>query len=685
MPMSDDEFLKALGTAGQAAPTAATASTSMTDDDFLRSIGHPPDSGASISRWLNAGGDALKSLYQNSGAKSGVDLLTGNENIQSPQGVGKLAGDIGTTAGTIPMLARGAIKPFASMALAGAGMDLSGVNNTFQKVADYKENDNEGIPKLNLPSKVMRVEGLGTALNYASRLPGGLASILTMAGPNALLGAAAGERSAPVADGTKVITPQMAARNAALEQTTGSITPAQARVPMDDVMQPNKYSDYEKKTAFTPRAVETKNQQMKGLDQSFNDIATKAGGEKGTNPLYADISEHGQTLRDQPAKFEKVAGDAFEKTREFLEQLPKTINDRNLAPDLRQGIRNYMETQLGAKFITAKPKAAAPNDQTGLSSIVQDKPSVNMAKDAQFPAGEAQAIPGPWNRNMKVSQAVYNKLVEAYRGTGILKTPANLLTQRQNFAHDIKDAFASYVKGTPNREARVQDQVYQIYNDVLNKHIGENFPQFKPYWEASNAAYEKIKSQPFKDTKATLEGANDAANVARDLVNGKEAAFNDYEKAFNGNADAMQKLKSASTAELYRRSLDKNGKLDVEKFRNAWDTTFTPAMKTKLYGGTNIKGLFDDLLSKGQQVTALDNYRRNSSGTAQLADLMKGGSLLSKVLQAPGIAKNWAYYGPLKNSWMPRVARPVSVADRAAALLQRAAPFSQQLQGGQDE
>lgn len=153
------------------------------------------------------------------------------------QGAGEVAGDVGLTAGDLAAaLGTGAIAPALKFAGLSGAMNAAGIPQAAERVGNRAENATDRLLGANQhPSKVLGVEGLGTALNTAEQVPGALASTAIQAIPYYLAGkgATVGE---PPAGGPPAQTP-VPVREPSIQdllvQHGGELTPAmKARNPI---------------------------------------------------------------------------------------------------------------------------------------------------------------------------------------------------------------------------------------------------------------------------------------------------------------------------------------------------------------------------------------------------------------------------------------------------------------------
>jgi hypothetical protein len=129
------------------------------------------------------------------GALSAIPGVATARALSSPDssGVNKAASIAGDIGGAALLATPGGIaRKLGAGALISGGLEATGINPAARWLAKKQENM---IPNPNYPSKVAGIEGLGTAANFASQVPGNIAASLTELAPSLLAGKAIGGSS----------------------------------------------------------------------------------------------------------------------------------------------------------------------------------------------------------------------------------------------------------------------------------------------------------------------------------------------------------------------------------------------------------------------------------------------------------------------------------------------------------
>ncbi len=166
---------------------------------------------------------ALEGAGEGTGAPAALRLLRGNEN--TPEGWSRSLADQSSLLGTGALMAT--LGPIQGQKVSTALGAASGAFNASPagKAWDASMVQDKGLGA-NLPSKVLGIEGLGTAANYASRIPSGIAQTFNSATPGGLMAALAGRAGAFEKPVAKAPVQTMPNTSSLLEQHGGSPLPS---------------------------------------------------------------------------------------------------------------------------------------------------------------------------------------------------------------------------------------------------------------------------------------------------------------------------------------------------------------------------------------------------------------------------------------------------------------------------
>lgn len=502
------------------------------------------------------------------------NLLNGEAPYSAtPEGVGQAAGDVGGTAAAI---ASGGVMPLLKFAGAGALLNAAGIPQGAAKIGDVLEAPGNQV---NIPSKVMGIEGLGTLLDALVRTPGAAASTAVQAAPYYLAGKGigVGEPAAAATEGKAVQVPKTPTPEDLLQQNGGELS----------------------------------------LGMRANGRLSKAvtgGVEKlaGTNPITAALPEGIQ------AKNVAAVQNYLEKE---LGPQVSGLSALDYAPILKETVGNYKDMR-SAKF------AAAEQGLSGIESKLP-KPVGQMASDriisllqqAGVPYDEKGFNPDLMTGNEKIDPKTAQGLVAMERQVRNAQTIPDLLAQRQNIDRGGIPNF----EAPPDQMGRLKNMARGIVNGTLTDAVNSaGDPKVAQDWAEANREYQATQPVMKKIAKGQANQLNGPEVITKIVTNPTEGA------------QALSRLKANMPPEQWEKMQGGvvNAILDKSRLpadENGVGAISSDRLKTNM--GKTMSAVFSQLDPEKQAI--LRNAQKMME-TAQLADLRKANPSGSAVLYGKG-------------------------------------------------
>lgn len=506
------------------------------------------------------------------GVKGSIPFAETAENVvkgeapysATPEGVGHAFGDVGGTAAAI---ASGGMLPLAKFAGLGGALNALGINAGAAKLGSGVEEAYNKAVATNAPSKILGIEGLGTALNFLTRGPGATADVAINALPYALAGKAIESKALPVKETGSAPAPASTPTTAELlAQHGGETTPAM------------------RATSRIGKAV-------------TGGIEKLAAG----NPLTQALPEGIRT------KNVAAVNDYLEKN---LGSDVAGMTSADYAPNLQQTMKEYKGSR-SAKF------AEAEASLKGLDSKLP-KPVGEMAsdriiaelKDSGVPFDEKGFNPDLMTGNEKIDPITAKALVAMERQVRNAKTIPDLLAQRQN----IDRAGIPNFEAPPDAMGRLKNKARGIVNDTLTQAVessGDKEAEAK--WKAANTEY--------RDTAAVMKKAG---KIQANELLGSEALTQMLTNPAQGG-QALAKLKSKMAPKQWDSVQKSVANAILDKSRTADGIISADSLRTNI--NKKMATIFSQLDQKTQTVIRnaqemmdkaqlTDLRRENPSGTA---------------------------------------------------------------------
>ena len=478
----------------------------------------------------------------------------------TPEGWGKAAGDVGMTAALgAGGLAKGALT-LGKFAGLGGLFNALGVNKGAAMVGEGLEAPGN---KVNLPSKMGGVEGLGTAMNFLARTPGGAAATAAQIGPYLLAGKAMSpaEVKAPAAAPKPVPVP-LETPESLLVKYGGETTPAiRATSGMGRAVTKGveRLSATNPLTAFLPEGIQIKN--AKAVNALLED-------KLGPDVTNLSVPEYAGRLEDAVTGFKESRSARYGAAEEGLAGLDSKL---------------------------PKPTGMMASEQ--IRAMLQEK---------GVPFDRKGFHPELLNGSQPIDMVTAKALVALDKQLRSAKTVTELLNQRRN----IDRSGIVNFEAPPDAMGRLTSMARGIVNDTLNQAV-ESSGDAKAInaWKKANAEY--------SETQPVMKAVGKAQ--ANQLL-GPEALTKILTDKLRG-ADALDRLKAnmspnqwAETQKAMANAILDRSKMTV--MPGEPPVISAAALKTNL--GKNLTHVFQRLAP--DQQAALMNAQKMME-KANLADL----------------------------------------------------------------
>ena len=321
-----------------------------------------------------------------------LNMLTGKPAYDpGATGAGEIAGDVGSAAG----MWAGGLPAALKFLNANAALNAAGIPQAAARMGQAGEAGLDRSLGANLPSKIAGIEGLGTALDMASRAPGALFDVGTEAIPALLAGKAAGLMERP---GASEVLPALTKEQLAAQdlQAHGYPVTRSHLIPGDTALKAAvsnpltsaEGADYKKRLADASKAdvtapldvggqttqqlgeslQEAHQNALAARSKAYRDMLAVADNPRGAAVTgVGELTHAGQAFSDSLDK--DVAGklDGISLTQAKI----KALNGEGLTPyDVKAGV-NPDDVTAALKFAdlaSQKQKAASPTQLADLAS-----------------------------------------------------------------------------------------------------------------------------------------------------------------------------------------------------------------------------------------------------------------------------------------------------------------------------
>jgi hypothetical protein len=540
-------------------------------------------------------------------AQAGKNLIAGKPAYDSgAEGASRMAGDIGGTAaigagiaseGAVP-----AIQGLAKISGLNAALNALGIPQGAAKIGESMQKATDSVQ---IPSKVMGINGLGDALNVIARVPGALADTATNLAPYLLAGKATGAAEPVVKGAGEAPAPAEAA-------SAQSPTPESLLLQHGGELSP---------------AMKAKNPLVKGVATGIEKLAA-------VNPVTSSLPE-GIQAKNVAAVQKYLEGS--------LGPDVAGLSMTDYAPKLAQSIAEYKGDRSG-RFAQAEnslsgieSKLPKPIGQMASDSIIK------MLQDKGVPSDESGFNPALMTGNEKMDPTTAKGLIAMERQVRNAKTIPDLLAQRQN----IDRSGIMNFDAPPDAMGNLKKMARGIVNNTLTDAVASSGDQNAiSAWKNANQEYSQTAPIMKKLGKAgsnALLGPEALTKIITDKAQGGQSL--DRLKA-NLSPDQWGSVQDAGINAILDKSKT-NGVLSAEK------------LKTNM--GQNMAHVFDRLdpdkqnvLKNAQQmmqkagIADLSKDNPPGSGTAAIRNAHFLGALAAPHVMIPETLGLGGYYGAAK-------------------------------------
>ncbi len=442
------------------------------------------DTGAAMSQ------GALSGAFQGTGLPTMVRLGTHSYPLDS-DGIANLFGDAGSAAGMAALVATvgpvNAMKIGTAFGAAGGALEASPLGQGLHKMAGEAINTNAGFPASNLPSKVLGIEGLGTAANMATRIPGAVAATSYDLVPSAALMAAGGKVGVPENARTATVKPDVQSAKL-MQEYGGHATPGMLST---GKMGMAKMGDW-LASKFAPGTMENINNKNTGAIERY------------VNEKFPEAGQHPQLIGNEIAN----SMDAFknQRSREYQAaedlvgqvQLPKGVRSGKFAQD---AIAELLKSKKVSRFrrLTGN-EPIDPNSVGPLRRLLQKMGNAESIQDLINQRRQWEDIEGPaFPEGMKG------------RGEAILQTGRGLVNDVIGKLLEFNDRLNAQ-GGPVSKETGLMDPTGNITKS------GPRGPvrAVKPVWDAANLKYNK--TQPLMNDIYSVIGEKNTKTGMRNTL-----------------------------------------------------------------------------------------------------------------------------------------------------------------------
>ncbi|MBU6231523.1 hypothetical protein KGP36_02545 [Patescibacteria group bacterium] len=513
-------------------------------------------------------------------AEAGLRKVTGGQAY--PGGAPQALGDVGLTAADIAAgIETGGVLPALKFAGLSAALNAAGIPQKAAQLGQGTENALDTQFEHNYPSKVHGIEGLGTALDFAQRIPGAAADVGIEALPYWLAGKTAAGAETPRGGEAPPPTPQQL-----LEKFGGTTTPAMSG-----------------------------NKLMRGMASGVERATS-------TNPLLSWLPE-------------KVQSGNVAAIQKYLESIfgPEAVNERPEVYGSRLGqTLSDFNAQRGQQMAEAEQalRSMPPNLPVKPGMLAANR-IYNMLIKAGVPIDERGLHPEAMTGNEGMDQQTAQGLYNTARQVSSAKTLGDLLNQRRNF-----DA-----SGIPNFDVppdamqRLQNMARGHINDALSEALSAsgNKP-LMDQWKAANAKYADTADLMNKVKAGQIDELRDQDVFGKILSNPATGGPSLQKLKANMPPEMWKQVQQGVVNRILSGAQDaqQGGALSLQKLNTALQTyapviqRLDPEMQAGLHNA-----------AKMMDLAKLNDLRRiNPSGTAGAAsNLLHTGALFDALTGGP--------------------------------------------------